>query len=321
MAVESSNELLKETQEELNSLEALFFKAKKEDYQAFWNHLCQNLQALHKECKSGIKVAKVYSQLLDQFIRHLFNNAKQTYKEKYGAWHHPISLVALGGYGRMELSPNSDLDLMLLYPQKIRPEALERFIEVYNTEVVYPLWDLKIKISDAHRTINQSIEEAKKDFRTRNSQLESRLICGTIKFFNLFSKTYQKYWDQESHQVFIDESLKDQQIRHHKYGDTELLQEPDIKNGMGGLRDYHIICWISRAYFGSPKLETLKKHRLLAEEECKLLAQAHDFLLQTRNQLHFLCNRSTNLLDLERQPQIAWELGISIFMVSDLLIF
>ncbi len=267
------------------------------------------LQRYHRKGDSGLRVAKSRSIMIDVLLQQLFEFALETYKRAHGKLPCEVALVALGGYGREELSPFSDIDLMFLFPKRVNKVLIKPLQETLTNEILYPLWDLNLKVGHSTRTIREALEEAKVEDQSKNALLEARLICGSKKVFAKFLHDYNKFLESEDPTPYVKFRLQDQAERRKKYGGTVFMQEPDIKNGVGGLRDYQNILWMARIRLGEGSLDALERKRYLTAQEHKTLQTAYDFLLRVRNELHFESARPTDLLNLEKQPQVAWALG------------
>jgi [protein-PII] uridylyltransferase len=198
---------------------------------------------------------------------------------------------------------------MFLFPQNAKNRELEPVQKVYSDEILYQLWDLGLKVGHSTRTIKEAIDEAKKDMSTKNALLEARHITGSASLFQVFAQAYNNFCRGESPHEYIKARLLDQVSRREKYGNTVFLQEPEIKNGVGGLRDYHNILWMARIRLNAGTLDELVTRQFLQPDERDSLYAAYDFLLRTRNELHFASQHATDLLDLEKQPQVALNLG------------
>jgi [protein-PII] uridylyltransferase len=175
--------------------------------------------------------------------------------------------------------------------------------------VLYPLWDLKFKVGHASRSIKESIEAARDDIQTKTSLMQSRFICGDRKLAENFLKMYDEFLNKENVEEYLKARRNDQKERRKKYLDTVFVQEPDIKNGVGGLRDVQNIIWMAIVKFGYKGLEQLERAGFLKKAEVKELDDAYNFLLRVRNELHFRSTRPTDVLLLEKQPQVALALG------------
>jgi len=269
----------------------------------------ERLFQAHRAGASGLEVTHERSYVMDVVVEMLGRFANQAYEAAHGPLPMQTSIVALGGYGRAELCPHSDVDLMFLFPQGLKPKVLEPVQAAYTDEILYPLWDLGLKIGHSTRTIKEAIEEAKSDMSTKNALLETRLITGSASLYQVFEQAYGNFCRGESPHEYIKSRLLDQADRRAKYANTVFLQEPEIKNGVGGLRDYHNILWMARIRLNAGTLDELVERQFLQPAERDALHTAYDFLLRTRNELHFISSHATDLLDLEKQPQVAFNLG------------
>jgi [protein-PII] uridylyltransferase len=263
----------------------------------------------HRAGASGLELVRERSLMMDVVVENLFLFATRHFESEHGPLPVQTSVVALGGYGRAELCPFSDVDLMFLYPRHVKPAVLGPVQSVLTDEILYPLWDLGLKVGHSTRAINETIEEAKANMQTKNSLLESRLITGSDSLFQIFEQAYRNYCRSESPREYIQARLRDLAERRAKYGNTVFLQEPEVKNGVGGLRDFHNILWMARIRLDVENLQGLVDRQYLRPDESAALVAAYDFLLRVRNELHFSNGRANDLLDIEKQPQVAWDLG------------
>jgi len=263
----------------------------------------------HRKGDSGLRVAQSRSIVIDVLIENLFNQALASYSAEHGDPPCPIAVLALGGYGRAELCPYSDVDIMFLYPDRVRSQKLSPFLKSITDMVLYILWDVGLKTGHSTRTIKDTIKEAKLNIETKNSQLEARLIIGEDQLFSKFTQSYRNYCRKDSPQAYIKTRLEEQKTRRSRYGNTVFMQEPDIKNGVGGLRDYQNILWMACTKLDVKSIEELSAQNYLHKDEYKKFTTAYDFLLRVRNELHFQSKRSTDLFDLEKQPLVALNLG------------
>ena len=258
------------------------------------------LRKLHDSQASGLKVAKARSHVIDQLIRHMFDYDMKAFEAEYGKLPFPTGLLALGGYGRAEMCPYSDVDIMFLYPEKVRAKILPKFQEVFTERILYMLWDLGFKVGHSTRTIKQTMEEAKADVQSKNAMLESRLVAGSTHLFQVFEQAYRNFCNKNAQQYILDR-LADQRERRAKFGDTVLIQEPDIKNAVGGLRDYQNLLWMGQIKLATSSLTDMVEKGYLSKDERKRLRKAYDFLLRTRNEVHFQSARATDILTFEMQ--------------------
>jgi len=267
------------------------------------------LERYHRNGDSGLKVCQARGAMIDVIIENLFLAALNLYATEHGPLPCKMAVLATGGYGRRELNPHSDIDIMFLYPDNVSGNQLEKFQEVLAEEILYPLWDLGLKLGHASRNSKEALAEAKNEIQSKNAILESRMICGSEQLFKKLHKTFKTYCQKEDPRDYIEQRLTDEKERHAKAGDTIYLQEPDIKNGVGGLRDYQNILWMAYIKFGHRSFQELVRAKLMRPDERKAMRQAYDFLLRTRTEVHLQNKRPTDKLLLEQQPKIAEKLG------------
>jgi [protein-PII] uridylyltransferase len=263
----------------------------------------------HRKGASGLVVCQEGSLLTDVIIESIFRTALLTFSEKHGTLPCKCSLVALGGYGRGELNPLSDIDLMFLFPDSVKPGVVADMKSVLTDEVLYPLWDLGFKVGHCTRTIKECIEEAKSDYKTRNSLLESRLILGSAEIHRELKKQYRDWINRSDLKAFLVEMITMQEKRRSQYGGSVFVPEPNIKNGVGGLRDRQGVGWMVLLLTGKPAFDPFYAHVNLITQEMQDLQAAYAFMLRIRNELHLNSKRATDELTLGLQPMIAENLG------------
>jgi len=267
------------------------------------------LRARHTAGASGLQVTQDRADVIDELLRHLFDHAMGSYARKHGTAPAPVALVAVGGYGRRELSPWSDVDVMFLFPTKTKPAEAKPLQEHLTDEILYILWDCGLKVGHSTRTIDDTFHEARREIRSKTALLEARLIAGSEKLYDTFAQAYRSYYISENPKGYIAARLDDQASRRVKYGNTVFNQEPDIKNGVGGLRDYQNAGWMARVKLDLTDIEELAAHNYVRAEDLAAFRRAYDFLLRVRNDLHFISARATDVLSLDLQPRIAANLG------------
>ena len=263
----------------------------------------------HRSGGSGTRVVHCRSIAIDVLIERLCQAAGQRLRREMGGPPLRVAVIALGGYGRSELCPFSDVDLMFLYPVKPKDPAFREKQRLFNDSLLYPLWDLRLKIGHSTRTSREALAEANEDVQSKNAMLEARFLCGNHDLFARFTRDYDRFIRRDNVRAYLSERLEDQEARRSKYGGTVFLQEPDIKNGVGGLRDYQNLLWMIRLLDDGRDLANLVGKKLLLPREAKELEEAYDYLLRVRNELHFQSKRPTDLLSIESQPSVAWSLG------------
>ncbi len=263
----------------------------------------------HDAGAPGNEVARARADMIDVMLVHLFDYAMQSFVRANGEPPSPVALVALGGYGRAELCPLSDIDVMFLHSAKVKLQVMKPLLEHLTNEILYILWDCGLKVGHSTRTLDDIFLEARKDIQTKTSLLESRLVAGSAQLYETFEQAYRVFSISDGPKDYIASRLADQADRRMKYGDTPFLQEPDVKNGVGGLRDYQNTLWMARVRMGVKDLDELVAQNYLRRSELQAFQRAYHFLLRVRNELHYMSRRPTDLLDLATQPRLAQNLG------------
>ncbi len=274
---------------------------------AFLKESMADLRARHEEGASGLEVENGRSRIIDLMISRLFDYALALYDP--GAPPTPVALVALGGYGRSELAPWSDIDVMFLYPTKSKPTLMEPFQAHLTQEVLYPLWDCGLKVGHSTRTMDEVFVQARRSIQTMTSLLESRYVAGSAALCDSYLLTYRNFYTTDDAKGYILARLEDQAARRDKYGNTVFNQEPDIKNGVGGLRDYQNTLWMAKVKLGISEMGQLADQGHLTPAAVTEFCHSYDFLLRVRNELHFQSPRPTDMLSLDAQPRVALNLG------------
>jgi len=225
------------------------------------------------------------------------------WKEKAPHASQSIDLVAVGGYGRGELAPQSDWDIWFLVPDNM-DEALGKEIESF----LYVLWDLGAKIGHAVRSVEQTMQHVKEDWSSATAALEARLLCGKGKTFKAMQERLAVFF-QRKKKAFVEAKLQEFTARHHRAGGTAFLMEPDIKESKGGLRDAQAVFWMAKAWYGTENHSSLIELGALSPTELTHLNTARDFLWKCRAGLHLAMKRATDRLGFEQQAMLADRLG------------
>lgn len=211
-----------------------------------------------------------------------------------------LALFAVGGYGRGELSPYSDVDILLLSPDDLDKDTSQK-VDAF----VARLWDIGIEPGLAVRSIKDCFQVAT-DITVATNLLEGRLLAGNETLRNIPSEIVQQLWSQKD---FYEAKMAEARARHLRHNDTEYNLEPDIKKSPGGLRDIHTIGWITKRYFRIGKLYDLVPQEFLTEREFDELMFAEGFLWRIRHHLHHLTGRNENKLLFDYQREIAERMG------------
>lgn len=268
-------------------------------YQRFLNVETHRIRLQHHAGVGGLELAGHRSALLDVVLENLVTQALAMCG-LHGE-DSPVTLIATGGYGRQLLNPYSDVDLQFLYPSKRQPSAeAQEVIEM----ILYMLWDTGFKVGHAVRSVSQTIQEANRDLRTKASLLEARLITGDQALFERLESEFQRRCLDGQENDFLKARRRDMRERRDQYH-TVFVQEPNVKNGCGGLRDYHNLIWIARVHYGNADLQSLVKNRVLTKAELTEINHAYDFLHRVRNELHYQAGRSNDILTLQQQGVVA----------------
>src|SRR2546428_326080 len=248
------------------------------------------------------------AELVDVLLRYVFGGAAATARGN-GETKVPLALIALGGYGRGELNPFSDIDVMLLHHQ--RATEISPDLEEMVNQVLYLLWDSGFKVGHSTRSIKEAIAQANRDMRPKTAMLESRFLAGDSELAREFRKQFRSKCVEGHERGYVEMRMQDQVARHKKYGDRVYLQEPHVKSGCGGLRDYQNLLWMTYFKEGSLSTNQLVGKDWLSESDQRQIERAYDFLLRLRTDLHYATGRATDILHINLQEQIAKRLNYS----------
>jgi [protein-PII] uridylyltransferase len=267
----------------------------------FLNHHLRLIRDRHRTGASGKLVVGSLTSLHDTLLRNLYRSVSADVPESgIGA----CTLIALGGYGRAELNPRSDIDIMFYYSGKDRP-----FAEKISERMLYLLWDLGLEVGYSVRTEKDCLDMAEKDITARTALLDSRYLVGDETLFTEYERVVITPILGRNSQGFIREKLEENRRRLLKYGSSIFLLEPNIKEGEGGLRDLHTALWIAQVKFKARSLRDLIIKGVMTEREGAAFEAALDYLWRLRNELHFLSTRKNDQLNFEYQEKIAHFLG------------
>ncbi|MDA0305319.1 MAG: [protein-PII] uridylyltransferase [Proteobacteria bacterium] len=263
-----------------------------------WNEVRRRFE---DEGASSRDVVRANAYLVDQLIRSIYDfGLKSVYPAANPTTGELLSITATGGYGRGDLAPFSDIDLMFLLPYKLTAHS-EQIVEY----VLYTLWDLGLKVGHATRTASEAIRLAREDMTIRTSLLEARWLWGDKKMFGEFKKRFRSEITDGTGHIFVEAKLAERDNRHDRMGDTRYVLEPNIKEGKGGLRDLHTLFWIAKYLFSVDDVEGLKEQGVLTADDVKLFTRAEDFLWTVRCHLHYLSGRPEERLTFNIQNEIS----------------
>jgi [protein-PII] uridylyltransferase len=263
------------------------------------------LQQSHGE--GGRDLCRKRADVITVMLRHLWDGAWETHLRSQIDKPPPVALLAVGGFGRGELNPFSDIDILFLH--NAHSEKAVKQVNDIVEHVLYMLWDIGFQVGHATRTLAEVVSQANEDLRTKTSLLEARHLSGDESLFVEFAKTFERRCLHGHEKEYLAWRVADQRERHEKVGNTPFLQEPNVKSGCGGLRDYHNLLWVGRVRRGFTCLQDFVDAQLFTQTERKQLDRAYDFLLRIRTELHYMQKRSGDVLTLRLQAQIADSFG------------
>ena len=258
----------------------------------------------HRSGAGGLEVASAWSTVIDHLIRHLFTVIHGECARQFPAPNGRFALIAQGGYGRGELNPHSDIDILFLYPWKISP-----FVEVATERLLHILWDAGFQVGHATRSLTGCIGLAESDMRVRTALLDARFLCGDFALYEDFEKRVESHLLKKGVKRFIREKLDENRARHEQYGGSVYLLEPEVKEGEGGLRDIQTARWIARAKLKAKDLDALALNGIVSTGDIAHLKESQDFLLRVRNELHFSSGKHQDQLTFEQQENVSSALG------------
>ena len=267
---------------------------------SYLNRLESDLFLKHNNGTPAKDIIGVYTSAMDHLLQVLYNNAKKDVLERTGKRKIVTALVAMGGYGRRELNPHSDIDLMLLYNGR-----LDKAIEELSKKFMYVLWDTGLDIGFSVRSVNQCLNLIRDDHKTMTSLLDSRLLAGGRSAYDILLKRFEKMMTPRYKDRFIKEKLEESRERQAKYGGTVYILEPNIKEGKGGLRDFHTVMWVARLTKGIVNKDMLASSGLLFHDQLDKLLKSVEFLWRIRNDLHFNFKKKSDQLTFDSQERIA----------------
>jgi len=261
------------------------------------------LKLWHRSGGGGREIAARRAEMVDILIREIFRFA--THKEKGGRELPGLMVSAFGGYGRRELNPCSDVDITFIHSGTRPTRAMENII----TACLMSLWDLGFKVGHATRSIKGALAQANEDMMTKTAMIESRWLAGDKNLFEAFRNAFEGTCVRGKEKDYIAFRLQNLKELRSRYGESVFMQEPNIKSGCGGLRDYQNLLWTGMFHSGANTTARLVEEKILRERERRILEEAQDFLLRVRTEMHYQTGRATDQLTLQLQGRVATALG------------
>lgn len=261
----------------------------------------------HRAGLDGAQVCRMHSDVVDLLSRQLW---RECLANLPGDGDHParaISVVAHGGYGRRVMAPHSDVDFTFMVAgngTQVPAEAAKVI-----SEFLLFFYDLKLKVGQATRSVGDCLRQANEDMMTKTALMEARLICGDSAAFEEFQRRFVPECMKNRTAEFLRQRMDDLAMRHAKFGNTHCVQEPHVKNGCGSLRDYQNLIWVTFARLGTLNPRDLVAKGLMSPVAWRELSAAYNFILRTRNEMHYSERRAGDLLTLRLQGVVATNLG------------
>lgn len=264
----------------------------------------EELAKQHAAGASGTTVVTLYTRHIDRLITYLFAAATQLYARRNPRLHQRCTVLAQGGYGRGELNPYSDIDLLFLYHWKISP-----YVETVCDTLYYSLLDAGFVVGHAVRNTRECVRLANQDLQVKTALLDSRYLCGDEQLTREFTTALEREILGKNSERFFQEKARESQERHRRHGDSIYMLEPHLKEGKGGLRDLHTAGWLVKVKFKVQDLRELIPKGVVSAATLAEVEEAQDFLWWVRNGLHLSEHAEQDLLTFERQEALAPALG------------
>jgi len=253
---------------------------------------------------NGIEAAHELAREMDAMVAAVHDCAVREYPSPNPTSADRLAVVAVGGYGRGELAPHSDIDLLFLLPWKLTPRG-EQVVEF----ILYLLWDLGLKVGHATRSVDECVRLARQDITIRTALLESRLLLGDEALFAELRRVFRDKVAAGTALEFVTAKLAERDARHKRLGDSRYVVEPNIKEGKGGLRDLQTLYWIGKYVYDVDRVGELVGRGVLTTEDTRTFRKAERFLWAVRFHLHDLTGRAEERLTFDVQPELARRMG------------
>ena len=257
------------------------------------------LEELWRQGLSGHALIKQYTDHVDAFIAECFHSASASLKLKG-----EVAIIALGGYGRSELYPFSDIDLLILYDRRSKKQ-----IQSLSESVLYPLWDEGLDVGHSVRTVKDALQFAGEDFIFQVALLDARLITGSVPLFEELTQAYGRKILEGKRSAFVGTMEQFCKERHGKFGSHAYHLEPNIKDGKGGMRDIQAMLWVAKGVYGLTDLDAIESSAMISVDDRQALESSWNMLTKIRNRLHYLRRRKDDQLIFDYQEEMAGAFG------------
>ena len=253
----------------------------------------------------GAEIIESFADLVDDRLITRYRIIIQRTDQSVAVDLQRCCLVAVGGYGRRELAPYSDIDVMILADVS---EA--QAVEELTKGLFHHLWDLGFQVGHSVRTITEALELAEADLPAKTALMESRFLAGNAAVFQDFHTRFVRRNLEKKVDQFIQQKLKERQKDYAKFGETVFLLEPNIKKSKGGLRDLHLLQWVGMAKYQATTIQELTNSGVLARQDAVVVQDAREFLWRIRCLMHFEAGRAQDILTFEDQERLAAHFGL-----------
>lgn len=264
----------------------------------------EKIQAWHRRGVGGREVIQAHTSLIDKVIRHLITTLITLKPYSKSKILEEFALVAVGGYGRGEMNPFSDIDLLFL-----RPEKFQKTTDLYIQDLISIFWGIGMEIGHSCRTIKECVQLAREDMTIKTSMIETRFLIGHKGIYEKFNQSFDKNVLNKNVKAFLESKLKEKYDRYGTEDGLVCAQEPNVKEGLGGLRDYHTALWATAVRFGGLSLREIGANDMISTKEINDLYESVNFILRVRNELHYLMGKKSDVLSLDTQKDLALNLG------------
>ncbi|MGD2063354.1 MAG: nucleotidyltransferase domain-containing protein, partial [Nitrospirota bacterium] len=261
----------------------------------------RGIEAGHLAGNKGATVVADLTAAADQLLQALYGFVASAHQRTACP---AFALIAVGGYGRGELNPYSDLDLLFVSDKRLTEK-----MRAIASDLLLVLWDMKLDVGHSVRTFRDCIRQAVADETVRTALIECRFLAGDPGIYDDFVKEVTRKVVDHQPRRYIEAKLAQHFTRLQQQGGSIFVREPNVKEGVGGLRDIHFATWVGKTRYRAQSFEELMKIGSISRQEREFLASARSFLWRVRNQLHFCAGRKSDVLSFDQQVGLAEHLG------------